>query len=89
MCSRANIYAEAHADPVYPYLWLDGVHNVPGAVERMRRMLAAPDRPTWVIIANACDPQGIANRTIASHYEAIETIGNLIILKVDDDPTYR
>jgi hypothetical protein len=49
MCASASVYAYADADPPLPYLWLDGVNQVPGAKELLADLLTDPRRaPTFV-----------------------------------------
>jgi hypothetical protein len=48
LCASAAAYAHAHEDPPYPYLWIDNVNKVPGAIARLEALLAGPNRPTFV-----------------------------------------
>jgi 4-amino-4-deoxy-L-arabinose transferase-like glycosyltransferase len=48
-CNKPNAYAQADADPPFPYLWIDGVTQVPGARELLAGLLTDPARaPTFV-----------------------------------------
>jgi dolichyl-phosphate-mannose-protein mannosyltransferase len=73
------MYAQANAGyytglpSPYPYAWSLMVRAKPGAIPQLRRLLASPQRPTWVVefqdIDNwGLDPQGRTRRLIERGY---------------------
>jgi hypothetical protein len=49
MYARPNIVFYAKRRQPYPYLWSLMVRVRPGAVPRLQRLLASPQRPTWFV----------------------------------------
>ncbi|MDO8390004.1 MAG: hypothetical protein Q7V57_05915 [Actinomycetota bacterium] len=83
MCAAAHTYAHAHADPPYPYLWFDGVHQARGSQARLVSLFTE-NPPTWVAgfdAPNACNPTGEVAEVLVAQYEQVAT--------VDGVPIYR
>ena len=69
--SRADVYLLAHRTSPYPYLWAHPLHEIPGALARLRSLLSAPQRPTLVIVytpPDQVDPSGRLEHTLTTHY---------------------
>ncbi len=49
MYARANVVYYAGLPQPYPYLWLLMVTSKPGARAQLQRLLASPQRPTWLV----------------------------------------
>jgi hypothetical protein len=84
MCASAGYYADAHDDPVYPYLWEDNVQQVPGALVRLRDLLASPNAPRYIAVYNsieACDPTGRLARVIDFDYQHSTRVAGIQILE--------
>jgi hypothetical protein len=71
MCASAAVYGNGDIDPPYPYLWFDGVRQVPGAQQRLVELLSGPDRPRFVAMfqrIEVCGPSGELARELREHY---------------------
>jgi hypothetical protein len=71
--SRANVLHYAGLPSPYPYAWSLMVRARPGAIPRLRALLASPRRPTWIVAWQrpgrwGLDPGGRTARLIAEHY---------------------
>jgi hypothetical protein len=83
LCASAAAYAHAHEDPPYPYLWLDNVNQVPGAIVRLEAMLGGPQRPTYVAEFQSgvsCGGQAVTD-LLAGHYQPFTVVDGVRILK--------
>lgn len=84
LCASAAFYGNALEDPPFPYLWLDGVQQVPGAREALSAMLSSEsDRPTFVAAyqtANGCDPSGASQTAIDNFYRPLTSLNGVKIL---------
>jgi hypothetical protein len=49
MYSRPNVVYYAGLRHAYPYMWSLMVRAKPGALGQLQRLLASPDRPTWLV----------------------------------------
>jgi hypothetical protein len=73
MYTKANVlYYSGLRDP-YPYNWSLMVRAVPGAEQRLRSLLASPQRPTWIVRAEGphgfgFDKSGATKRLLTQHY---------------------
>jgi hypothetical protein len=88
MCASAAFYADAHEDPPFPYLWLDGVLTVPEALPELRALLASDERaPTYIAIYQSpriCDPSGVVGNLIESRYRILTRVGPVkIFVRLD------
>lgn len=71
LCANAAVYGNVDTDPPYPYLWFDGVRQIPGAPARLIELLSGPDRPAFVAQFqrnDVCDPSGAVARALREHY---------------------
>lgn len=77
LCASAGLYGLVASDPPYPYLWFDGVRQIPGAVDQLVRLLSGPTAPRFVVefqSAERCDPSGNIRRALDSSYAQVTTI---------------
>jgi hypothetical protein len=86
MYAKVNaLYYAGLRDP-YPYNWSLMVRAVPGAEQRLRTLLASPQRPTWIVRAEGphgfgLDRSGVTKRLLAQHYGTAGTVcGTRILL---------
>jgi hypothetical protein len=61
------------------------VRAKPGAIPRLRRLLASPARPTWVVEWQppdqwGLDPRGATARLLARHYRRAATVNGHPVL---------
>jgi hypothetical protein len=74
-CASAAAYAQADADPPFPYLWLDGVNRVPGAKERLADLLTDPERaPTFVARFQSEELCGVEHGILDELYQPFTTV---------------
>jgi hypothetical protein len=83
--ARANVEFYAGLPSPYPYAWSLMVRARPGAVDGLRRLLASPRRPTWVVDWQPpsrwdLDPSGATARLLAAHYRRVATMGGHPVL---------
>src|SRR4051812_10421582 len=86
MYARANLLYYAGLPSPYPYEWSLMVRAKPGARARLRRLLASPRRPTWLVEWQppgewALDPAGATQRLLAAHYRLATTVHGHPILR--------
>ncbi|HEY4331494.1 MAG TPA: hypothetical protein VGM78_02945, partial [Ilumatobacteraceae bacterium] len=84
MCASAAVYADAHADPPYPYLWEDGVLTARGAQEQLRALLAKPDGPRYVALfqlPNQCDASPATQTELGLNYAPLVRIGGVQVME--------
>jgi len=87
LCASAAVYGDTDADPPYPYIWLDGVRQIPGALERLTALLSSPTRPRFVAAfqqPNSCDASGRLASVLADHYAVLATDTSIRILEARD-----
>lgn len=85
MCASAALYAVARVDPPYPYLWWDGVRQIPGALDRLTDLLRSPQAPTYVAVylrPASCDPSGEVQQLLDDRYEQVRSIEGIPILRL-------
>ena len=87
LCASAGFYADAHADPPYPYLWYDNVLQVHGAQDRLDALFASP-RPADLRggateAANDCNPSGTVAEVLRADYALLERVDGIDIYRVD------
>jgi len=73
MYARANVLDAAGLPSPYPYAWSLMVRARPGAVAQLRRLLASPRRPTWIVGWQApgrwgLDPGGRTAHLLTTRY---------------------
>ena len=84
LCASAGLYGNLRVDPPYPYLWHDGIRNIPAAQQALTTLLTSDHRPRFVAEyqgAGSCVPSGAADRALRLHYRVIVTIGGIPILE--------
>lgn len=84
-CARADQYAVMEKDPPFPYLWLDGVRKVPGALDQLRELLASDDRPEYLIMYQLeCDKSGGLDAVVDANYEWDSVITGILIMRAKE-----
>jgi hypothetical protein len=85
--ARVNtLYYAGLRDP-FPYNWSLMMRAVPGAQDRLRRLLASPRRPTWLVKADGTrsfglDRSGATQRLLTLHYRLAGTVcGERVLLE--------
>lgn len=85
MCASASFYADAHEDPVYPYLWQDNVGQVPGALDKLRALLSSPTAaPSLVAVyetPDQCDPSGRLDAVLRANYRDLTVTDGIAIME--------
>jgi hypothetical protein len=74
--ARANVGYYTGLPSPYPYAWSLLVRAHPSAIPRLRRLLASPRRPTWIVgwqrpSAWGLDPGGSTAALLRSHYRLV------------------
>jgi hypothetical protein len=82
MYARPNIVYYAGRRQPYPYLWSLMVRVRPDARPRLRRLLASPERPTWLVgwhhpSSWELDPHHALARTLDRGYRLAATVCNV------------
>ena len=83
LCAGVGLYGNISTDPPYPYLWFDGVEEIPGATSKLSELLSSDLRPTFVAQYQsplACDRSGRTGAAISRFYR-IATV-------LDGEPLY-
>ncbi len=79
LCASSAVYADAHQDPGYPYLWYTEVIDAPQSQNRLVAYLDDPTRAPEYIAqyqgASACDRSGRVARILHADYRRITAIG--------------
>jgi hypothetical protein len=83
--ARADVGYYTGLPSPYPYAWSLMVRAIPGARARLRRTLAGPARPTWVIRWQSprrwgLDPGGALARLLRREYRPVATFGGHQVL---------
>lgn len=84
MCVSAAVYGNADIDPPYPYLWWDGVRQIPGAADRLADMLAGNGRPRFLATFQApasCDASGRVDELVRQLYVRRTVVDGVAILE--------
>lgn len=87
MYARANVLYYAGLPDPYPYSWSLMVRTLPDAAPRLRRLLASPQRPTWIVRWQrpdswGLDPHGTTRRLLAAEYLPVARVSGHVILHV-------
>jgi 4-amino-4-deoxy-L-arabinose transferase-like glycosyltransferase len=74
--ARANVLYYVDLPMPYPYAWSLMLRTIPGAVDRLHRLLATERRPTWILQwqafgAHGLDPRGRTRALVAHHYRRV------------------
>jgi hypothetical protein len=87
LCAAANLYAYAEMDPIYRYLWFDGVQQGRNAQDDLVALLAGDDPPTWVAavdLVGACTGSAAVADALTTRYHAVETVDGIALLLRND-----
>ncbi len=83
LCASSAVYADAHQDPHYLYLWFIEVVHAPNAQNRLVSYLDDPEAAPHYIADYqnplACDSSGRVSRILRSSYQAVALIGPTIM----------
>jgi 4-amino-4-deoxy-L-arabinose transferase-like glycosyltransferase len=82
--SEADLYFIADRPAAFPYLWAHPLEEIPGALDRLRGLLAGPGRPRLVIefrSPSRVDPTGVLARIVARDYRPFETVAGVELLR--------
>jgi hypothetical protein len=85
MCVSAAVYGNGDIDPPYPYLWWDGVRQIPGAGDLLAAMLDDAGRPRFLAVfqtPESCDPSGRVDELVRQHYARRTVVDGVAILEV-------
>jgi 4-amino-4-deoxy-L-arabinose transferase-like glycosyltransferase len=74
--ARANVLYYVDLPTPYPYAWSLMLRTIPGATDRLHRLLATERRPTWVLQWQAVDawrldPTGHTRALLTTHYRRV------------------
>ena len=85
LCASAGVYADAHQDPGYPYLWLLEVHRGVNAQNRLVGYLDDPAHGPQFIAEyqrpSSCDSSGRVGRILRRSYQPVAVVGNVTIFE--------
>ncbi len=88
LCSGAAVYAYAHADPPYPYLWYPTFLNGRGGQEKMIALMEGDSRPNWLVLivpVKVCNPTGEVEAVIEARYQLVAMVDELAIMRLVSD----
>lgn len=79
MYARANLGYYTGLRSPYPFAWSLLVRAIPGATQRLDRLLASPQRPTWLIGWQPpdkwhLDPTGVTRRLLRREYRRVAVV---------------
>jgi hypothetical protein len=74
--ARANVLYYVDLPSPYPYAWSLMLHAIPGATERLQRLLATERRPTWILQWQpvnewGLDPDRRTGALLDAHYRRV------------------
>jgi hypothetical protein len=77
--AKADILYYAGLRPAFPYNWSLMMEAAPHAETKLRRDLASPHRPTWLVewqhtTAFGLDRSGLTRRLVARHYRVVANL---------------
>ena len=88
LCASAAVYADAHQDPGYPYLWLIEVHRGLNAQNRLVGYLGDPVRGPQFVAEyqrpSMCDSSGRVGRILHRSYRPVAVVGHVTMLERND-----
>ena len=91
LCASAGVYADAHQDPGYPYLWLIEVHRGTNAQNRLVGYLGDPARGPHFIAEyqrpSTCDSSGRVDQILRHSYRPVAVVGNVTMFERSNDLT--
>jgi hypothetical protein len=85
--AKVNAVYYSGLPSAFPYNWSLMMLSVPGAEEQLRRLLASPERPTWIVRAQGprsfrLDRSGATKRLLARHYRQVAVVcGTPVLLE--------
>jgi hypothetical protein len=89
LCASAGVYADAHQDPGYPYLWLIEVRRGLNSQTRLVGYLDDPARAPHFIAEyqrpNTCDTSGRVGRILRRSYRPVAVVGHVTMFERIDD----
>ena len=89
LCASAGVYADAHQDPGYPYLWLIEVHRGLNAQNRLVSYLGDPARGPQFIAEyqrpSMCDSSGRVGRILHRSYRPVAVVGHITMFERNKD----
>jgi hypothetical protein len=93
LCNSPAVYAMAHQDPGYPYLYLLEVRNAPRGRELLVSYLSDPARAPRYIASyekpSKCDPSGRVKRILSEDYHPAGKISFVTMYRRNDDSAPR
>jgi hypothetical protein len=90
LCASASVYAHSDADPPFPYLWFDGVNQVPGAKQMLADLLTDPEHaPTFVARFQDEALCGVQQGILDQLYKPFTTVEGVSIWVRNDRPAQR
>jgi hypothetical protein len=74
--ARANVLYYVDLPMPYPYAWSLMLRTIPGAIDRLHRLLETDRRPTWILQwqgfgAHGLDPRGRTRALVVRHYRRV------------------
>ncbi len=85
MCASAALYADAHTDPGYLYLWYEEVRGAPEAQDKLVSYLANPTTAPRFIAeyqrSPTCDTSGRVAHILESQYRSVGRVDGVIMLE--------
>ena len=85
LCGSAAVYADAHQDPGYPYLWTTEVIRAPNAQRRLIAYLSDPKRGPHYIAEyqapSSCDRSGRVARILRALYQKVAVVARVSIFE--------
>ena len=85
LCSSAGVYADAHQDPGYPYLWNVEVHHGANAQNLLVDYLSDPIRaPTFIAqyqSARSCDDSGRVAKIMHDDYQQVTVVDSVAMFE--------
>jgi hypothetical protein len=91
LCGSAAVYADAHQDPGYPYLWAADVAQTPNALRRLIAYLSDPKLgPNFIAeyqTPSFCDRSGRVSRILRASYQKVAVLGRVVMYERNLDET--
>ena len=89
LCASAGVYADAHQDPGYPYLWVIEVRRGLDAQNRLVGYLGDPVRGPHFIAEyqrpSTCDTSGRVGRILRRSYRPVAVVGHVTVFERKND----
>jgi hypothetical protein len=83
--AKVNVLYYSGLRPAFPYNWSLMMRSVPDAQAKLRRALASPQRPTWIVQAQTTgsfglDRNGLTKRLLHRNYRRVATLCGVKVL---------